>query len=576
MQYKLISDEKCNVFVPSTVRDVIFTNRNIDNILEFAAPTDKNLCDPSLLDNMKEGIELLLSHIKKESKMLIVVDSDVDGYTSAAILYNYLTHCYNNLDLQWMVHADKKHGIDLKVVDSIPDLKLVICPDSSSNEFDKHEYLKNKGIDTLVIDHHEAPQYSENATVINNQLSILYPNKWLSGAGMAFKFCQGLDKVENQNYAMNYIDLAALGIVADMMDVRPLENRYIINEGLNNINNKFFQTLIKRQSYSLGSQPLNSIGIMFYISPLINAVTRVGSLEERETVFSAFINGEEVVKSDKRGCEESSTETIAEKAARYALNCKNRQKKLVDELKEQIKETIDHEAAKNQPVLIIKLDEITNRNLTGLVANQLANEYKKPALLLIAQDDEHFLGSGRNYNYSEITNLKDSLKDTELFDFAEGHQSAFGARITEENIETFTERIQQIFPGIGATDDSYDVDFIFDADEFDVPVIREIAKLRSLWGKGFDEPLIGIINIPVSGNNLKIMGQKSKHLKFDYKNISYIKFHIDQEEIDQFMNKNLIINVVGRCDVNVWKDNFSYQVIIQNYEIISEEDEFAF
>jgi single-stranded-DNA-specific exonuclease len=576
MRYKLINKDEPNLFISSEIRNAIFKNRNVENIIEFMCPNESYLLNPFDLDNMQDGIDLLLSHINNKNKILIIVDSDADGFTSAAILYNYLKMVFEDIELDWVVHADKSHGINLNFIPLDSNIKLVICPDSSSNEYDKHTYLKERGIDTLVIDHHEALEYSKNAIVINNKLSSRYNNEWLSGAGVVFKFCQALDKIQQTNYAELFIDLAALGIVADMMDVRTMENRYIITEGLKKIKNPFFKELIKKQSYSLGSQSLNSIGVMFYISPLINAVTRVGTLEERETMFLAFIDGQNIVSSDKRGATEKDQETIAEKATRYAVNCRNRQKKLVDEIKENIKQTTDLTQFTKDPILLIKLDEISNRNITGLVANQLANEYKKPVLLLVDQGEQEFSGSGRNYGLSEIENLKDCLKDTNLFDFAEGHQSAFGAKISEENIDIFISRFQKIFPNVEVADDCYIVDFVFDADDFNVAAIREIARLRELWGKGFDEPLVAIENIPVNSRNLKVMGQKSQHLKFDYKNVTYIKFHVSQEEIDLFKDKDININVVGRCDVNIFRDNFSYQVIIENYEITKEESEFAF
>ena len=577
MQYKLLNDTAFNPFITTEIRDIIFENRGIpiERMLQYMCPTEKDLLDPFLLDNMKEGIELLESHIVNHNKIFIIVDSDVDGFTSAGILYNYLKLIHPNSQLEWMVHEDKSHGINLNRIPE--ETKLIICPDSSSNEYDKHATLKDiHGIDVLVIDHHDAPHYSTHATVINNQLSDKYPNKWLSGAGVVFKFCQGMDLENNTNYALEFLDLAALGIVADMMDVTPMENRYIITEGLKNIQNPFFKELVRKQSYSLGSQSLNSIGVMFYISPLINAVTRVGTLEERENMFLAFIEGTKILSSTKRGATETDKETVAEQATRNAVNCRNRQKKLVDELKEQIEVNIDKKEIETQPLLLIKLDEIMNRNLTGLVANQLASKYKRPVLLLVDQGDEYYLGSGRNYGFSEVVNLKDSLKDTKLFEFAEGHQSAFGAKITENNIETFTNTLNEVFPNIKTLDDTYTVDFIFQAKDFNLDAIRQIAKLRTLWGKGFDEPLIAVENVPVNSNNLSIMGQKSKHLKFEYKDITYIKFHVPEEEIEIFQNKNLLINVVGRCDVNIWQDTFNYQLIIQNYEITKEEDEFAF
>lgn len=574
MKYKLKSEEKYNPFISTSIRDLIFKNRGIDNIGKYSNPTIDDLLDPYLLDNIKDGINLLHQHIHKENNIFLIVDSDVDGYTSAAIFHNYFTKAHPKIRLTWMVHAEKSHGINL---DRIPEgTHLVVCPDSSSNEYDKHLTLKEQGIDILVIDHHEAPHYSDNATVINNQLSEHYPNKNLSGAGVMFKFCQAYDDAFDYDYAMRYLDLTAFGLVADMMDVREQENRYIIQEGLKNINNSFLQGLIQRQEFSLGQNSLNSIGIMFYIAPPLNAVTRVGSLEEREMLFTSFINGKKIIPSTKRGAAADATETVTEQAVRIAMNARARQKKLVDQIKEEIDADLSQQDLTNTPLILIKIESIPNRNLTGLIANQLASQYKRPVLLLVDQQDGSFSGSGRNYNYHELNNLKECLQDTTLFEFAEGHQSAFGAAIKEEQLDTFLEKLDTLMPEGNLMEDNYIVDFILQADDFSVDMIREITKLRTLWGKGFDEPLIAVENIPVNDNNFTIMGKNQSHIKFVHNDITYVKFWAKEKDMMNFEGQDVIVNVVGRCDVNIWNNNFSYQVIINDYMITDKGADFAF
>lgn len=125
---------------------------------------------------------------------------------------------------------------------------MIIAPDASSNEEELHKRLFEQGIDVLVIDHHEAESVSKYACVINNQLCN-YPNKTLSGAGMVYKFCCYLDELMNCSNADDFLDLTALALVADMMDIRNLETRHLITKGLNHLRNPFFKALAARQSY---------------------------------------------------------------------------------------------------------------------------------------------------------------------------------------------------------------------------------------------------------------------------------------------------------------------------------------
>ena len=175
---------------------------------------------------------MLIKHISQNDKIFIQIDSDCDGYTSAAALINYLNCLFPSFtqnNIIYRIHQGKEHGI---VLDTIPqDVKLVICPDAASNDYDEHAALKKAGIDVLVIDHHEADYISPDACIINNQLCD-YPTKSLSGVGMVYKFCSYIDELLNVDYADQFLDLVALGMVADMMDLRDFETKHLITRGL--------------------------------------------------------------------------------------------------------------------------------------------------------------------------------------------------------------------------------------------------------------------------------------------------------------------------------------------------------
>ena len=208
--------------------------------------------------------------------------------------------------MEFTVHEHKQHGLDDKV-DWITDeakWDLILVPDAGSYDVEEHKALGEVGMDVIVLDHHEQlydelgnPVISDlpNTIVVNNQLSPNYKNKSLCGAGIVYKFCEVLDDILGIDQAHNYIDLAALGEIADVMDKTNPETNYIMVEGLKHIHNERFRTLLEAQSYSLKEKAvspypgLTSIDIAFYIAPLINAITRVGTIQEKETMFYCFI-----------------------------------------------------------------------------------------------------------------------------------------------------------------------------------------------------------------------------------------------------------------------------------------------
>ena len=234
MKYQLINKPNKNF---SAIQQILY-NRGIaeDEILHYVNLSDEDINSPLLLgeENLKEALSRILHAITFNKKTLIIVDCDCDGYTSAALLINYLYKIFptwiNNY-VEWYMHDSKQHGLS-DCIDFILEkqYELILCPDSSSNDYDKHKLLTEKNIDVIVLDHHLADHISSNAVIINNQLSN-YPNKELSGVGIVWQFCRYIDMVLETNYANDFLDLVALGNCGDMMSLRSFETRYLITKG---------------------------------------------------------------------------------------------------------------------------------------------------------------------------------------------------------------------------------------------------------------------------------------------------------------------------------------------------------
>jgi single-stranded-DNA-specific exonuclease len=299
----------------------------------------------------------------------------------------------------------------------------VIAPDSSSNDYEVHKLLHEKGIDVLVIDHHEADHVSEFACVINNQLCD-YPTKSLSGVGMVYKFCSYIDSLLNVSYADEYLDLVALGLIADMMDLRDFETKHLINLGIEQIRNPYFKGMTVKNAFSLGST-ITPFGVAFYIAPYVNAVTRCGTQEEKLILFESMLDHKayELIDSTKRGCK-GQKETRVEQACRNCTNIKNKQNKARDASLEIIEQIIKTKKLLNNKIIIVTLDKThsIDRNLTGLVATKIANEYQRPTLILneSVQTDGSILweGSGRNYGQNDFEGFRQFLDESGYFEYA--------------------------------------------------------------------------------------------------------------------------------------------------------------
>lgn len=574
MEYRLRAPE----FPIYTPVEQVLVNRGIpyDQINHYLNTTDNDILDPRLILHLDEGAKMLIKHISQNDKVLIQVDSDCDGYTSAALLMNYL-YClfpsFVNNNISYRVHMGKQHGI---IPDTIPeDVKLVIAPDSSSNDYEAHEYLNLSGVDVLVIDHHEADHISEYACIINNQLCD-YPTKSLSGVAMVWKFCCYIDMLLKTDHAQKFLDLVALGLVADMMDVRDFETRRLIDKGLQQIRNPYFRGAIDKDQFHFTNE-ITPIGVAFYIAPLINATTRVGTQEEKLMLFESMLDfrGYELVPSTKRGCK-GQAETRVEQACRNCTNIKSRQTKIRDNSLERIEQIIVNQNLLSNKILIIQLDDlITDRNLTGLIANQLMSEYQRPVLILnkIKNEDGTITweGSGRGYDKSRLKDFRGFLENNKYVMYAEGHANAFGIGIKDEDISAFIASTNSALDGFDFTP-IYNVDFIYKSDELTPDEVIDIAGMKSLWGQGVEEAEIAVEGIKVHKDNIRILSpDKNPTLKIMLPNgINFMKFRSSEEEYDKLYSElgYVTINIVGECERNIWNNKISPQVMIKDYEIV--------
>ena len=575
MEYKLL---KSNIKLNNnaSLLDIIFANRGIqpEDIQHYLHTNREDILSFNLIDNIHEGVQMLAKHIVNQDKIFIQVDSDADGFTSAAALINYLNMRFPGTvqnNIIYRLHTGKQHGI---ILDTIPkDIKLVIAPDSSSNDYEQHKELAAAGIDVLVIDHHEADYISPNACIINNQ-TCNYPNKDLSGVGMVYKFLCAFDELFDDKLADEILDLVAIGIVSDMMDLRQFETKELIDIGTHTLRNPFISHFVKTQEYSLKGE-VTPFGISFYITPFINAAIRIGSPEEKMLLFESMLDFKayEQIPSTKRGCK-GQFETRVEQTCRTIKNLKNRQQKLRDSTIEMIEEIIQEQNLLEHPILIIRLEEPVEENLTGLIANQIMGKYMRPTLLL-NKSESGWRGSGRNATYSKLENFREFLVESNLVEYAQGHASAFGISILNENFDTFVEYIDTKLKDFDFSN-CYRVDAIWngnEAEKYKDDIIK-LGSLNHIWGQGIQQPYIAIENIHVNSKNLILMSpDKSPTLKITLPgNLTLIKFKSSQEEFDKLFTEEgcTTINIVGTCNLNEWNGNINPQIFIEDYEIINQ------
>lgn len=559
-------------------KQTILLNRGIENWKQYLNLSEDCTHDFNLLDNIDKAVGCFINHIEKKSRIHIIVDSDVDGYTSASMVYRYIKHLGEDINVTYSLHTKKQHGISEDV--EIPkDCELLIIPDAGSNDIEQCKELVEKGIDVIILDHHICDKENDFAIVVNNQMCD-YPNKNFCGAGIVYKFLKAIDDELWEDYADKMLDIVALGNISDVMDMRECETRYYVDLGLSKIRSKLFKALIEKQSYSMNGV-VNITSVQFYVTPILNAMIRVGSAEDKDLLFRAFIETDEVFKYKKRGETEESDEDIYTRAARLCYNAKNRQGKDVQKGVGTIDEIVKEKEIYKDKIMFINVSDILGETLTGLVAIKIAEKYNRPCLLLRRQKARedgslYYGGSCRNFDNSPIESLKDFLDSTGTFEFVQGHDNAAGISIPRENVTKSIELCNEKLADVDFQK-CFNVDFDINASDLSVGFIKAIDEMKDIFGQGIKEPLVHIKNIPIWSENFFIMGKNSNSWKvINDEGYAFVKFNvdIDKDEVLQIYNSNLdreeeyslgSIDVVGTVSINNYNNILTPQIIIKDY-----------
>lgn len=518
------------------VVDTILENRGLTR--DWLDAGREHLLDGRVLRNFEKGEALLKKHLN--NRIGILVDSDTDGFSSSGILYQWLKEKYQ-IDPVVIIPEGKIHGIMEHLIPR--DLDLLIVPDASSSEALIHKKLMDEGIEILVLDHHEFNlSNGEFATIINPQHpDCPYENKSISGTGVTYKFMEGVDKNEGVDFHSKYIDLVAIATVADVMDLKTMDNKAMVNIGLSNITNPYFSAYHKFDK-RINEMEIDPIVVGFYMVPPINALIRLGGIDEKTELFDAIVG-----------------KMPAEMVVATVGKIKGRQDRQKDPIITRIAMTLNStEGSKDHAVIMTTAPANTPKSMTGLIAGQMTGIYSRP-IFLGQINDGNLIGSARNLNNSNIENLKDFCIESKLFNWAAGHQSAFGYSIPQENISKFLIYCDENLPEYEPV---FHADFAFDKDMNKSDIVMEAMELKPHFGPGFPQVVV-YDKVIVRPSNISVVGAKKDTLIIKTPEMEYIAFRFKGElpiGISEW-------EIVGKPDVNEYMGNKKAQIKMDGWVI---------
>lgn len=488
----------------SPVLAQLLIQRDITTFAEaksFFRPALSDLHDPFLMADMDKAVERLTKALKKNQKILVYGDYDVDGTTSVALVYKFLKRFYSNIGFYIPDRYNEGYGISVQGIDYAAenDFKLVIALDCGIKAIEKVTYALEKGVDFIICDHHTPDETLPPAVAVLDPKrdDCNYPYKHLSGCGVGFKLLQAFAITNNIDFSelTPLLDLVALSIASDIVPITG-ENRVLAFYGLKQINaSPSIGVKGVIDVCGLSDKEINISDIVFKIGPRINASGRMKLASEAVELL---------VSNDYSFVKEKS-DTINE----YNNDRKDLDKNITDEAIALI--GADDSYKERKSLVVYKPD--WHKGVIGIVASRLSEEFYKPSIVL-TQSNGLASGSARSVSGFDIYKAIDSCRD--LLENFGGHMFAAGLSMREENIEAFTLRFEQYVAENILQEQTYpqiDIDALLEFKDI-TPKFFRVLKQFGPFGPGNMKPVFVSKKVFDYGTS-RLVGKEQEHLKLE-------------------------------------------------------------
>lgn len=558
----------------------IMINRQINTIDEmkkFINPSLDNLYDPFLMKGMDEGTEIIKNAILQNEKIMIYGDYDADGVTSTVILYKALTTCDAEASYYIPDRENEGYGLSTSRLEKMYDegYRTIITCDNGISAVEQVKIAKELGMTIVITDHHELPFEEQengeriyktpNADVVINpkQEDCEYPFKQLCGAGIAFKFAEGLYRKMNisEKKAYELIEIAGIGTICDVVDLVD-ENRVIAKNALKRLKDTDNLGICALKDALNIKGEVSSYHIGFLIGPCINAT---GRLE------TAFLSVDLFLAED---------ENKAKELASTLVDLNKKRQELTNEAVEEVIEMIESSNIINDKVLVVYNEKI-HESIAGIVAGRIKERYNLPTIVL-TKGKEMPKGSARSI--PEFNMFEELIKCKEYLEKFGGHPMAAGLSIKEENIDKFRKYINDCCT---LTEDDLiykiRIDERLEFKNIDFKLIDEIKVLEP-FGKGNASPVLAEKNVAVE--KISILGENKNTLKLRCR-INGTNRYIDGicfNKVDEFIEEmkeaygesyeymlenpcGMKMDLIFTPSINEYNGNVSIQLKINSFKI---------
>jgi single-stranded-DNA-specific exonuclease len=488
-----VSESLANLMVQRNISSADEANAFFNPSLEF-------MHDPFLMKDMNIAVDRISTAVKKNERILVYGDYDVDGTTAVALMYSFLKDQYSNVEYYIPDRYKEGYGVSFQGLDFAyqNNCKVVITLDCGIKAVEKVKYARTKGLDVIICDHHYPGEEIPKALAVLDpkQPSCSYPYKELSGCGVGFKLVHAYSRVHGIPFSKisHYLDLVAVSIASDIVPITG-ENRVMAYFGLKRLNESPRTGLKEIIRESEVTKALTIEDVVFKIGPRINAAGRM------ETGSKAV---DLLVSSDTRLATGISKE----------INNFNIERRSVDRI---ITTEAMRMIAEDQRTVNSRTTVLYNPNwkkgVIGIVASRLIETYYRPTVIL-TESNGFATGSARSVQGYDLYQAIEACSD--LLESFGGHMFAAGLTLKKDNIKLFMERFEQ-YVNNTITEEQLVPRIFIDSElsfsEINDDFFRTMSQFQP-FGPENMSPVFVSRNVFDTGSG-RMVGSSGEHLKLD-------------------------------------------------------------
>lgn len=534
----------------------IITPEDVAGFLE----NDGELSDPFLVKDMEKAVNRIRKAVDNYEKIAVYGDYDADGVTATALLYLYLEAIGAYVTYYIPSRMEEGYGLHNNAVDSLAEqgVKLIITVDNGINSVNEAEYIKSKGIDLVITDHHQPGDMLPDAVAVVNphRSDDTSPFKELAGVGVAFKLAAALEDGDCDSVLADFADIVAIGTIADIVPLKG-ENRTLAVRGIQALNDSprvGINALKKVAGYQ--DKEFTSTNVAFTVAPRINAA---GRIQEASVALKLLLAEDE-----------TDAEILAKQLDGFNIMRQDTEAGIVQEAVNRIE---NDDSLKYSKVLVVDGDN-WHAGVIGIVASKLVDRYGKPAIVIAKDGSGEAKGSCRSI---EGFSLFDALSDSKdlLVRFG-GHTLAAGFSVSDDKIDEFRNRINEYAEKLSLFYPVLRLDCKLNPTTINIGLIDTISALEP-FGAENPQPVFGLYKVTITG--IKPLGATGKHIRLSFEKkltqFSAVYFGMSAESFPYDIGD--VVDLAVTVDKNEFRGEIKPNIYIKAVKdsAFTDEDYFA-